>query len=289
MRTLLRAQPAAVGCFFLAVIGAAMFMTDPILRLVSLLFGISGGALMRIFRDPAKDMRFYLLIFAVLTLTNPLFVHRGNTVLFYINGRAFALEALIYGADMALSLISVLIWFRIFSEIMTADKINSLFGRHFSPLATVFTLVLRYVPTFKRRYFEIQSAQKTAGFLCGETFFQRVRAQLNVFFSLAVSSLELSVRTADSMNARGFSVSGHTDLMKNKWRAPDFFLLAFSIFTPGILIFGSISGGLQCGFYPVFRYSPEPIPIIFYAALCSLPTIFEAKERLKWRFCNAKT
>lgn len=288
MRTFLRAQPAAVGCFFLVIIGGAMFITDPILRIISLFFGILGGALMRIFREPVKDMRFYLFIFAALTLTNPLFVHRGNTVLFYINGRAFTFEALIYGADMSVSLISMLIWFRLFSEIMTSDKINSLFGRHFSPIATVFTLVLRYVPTFKKRYYEIQSAQKTAGFLCGETFFQRVRAQLNVFFSLAVSSLELSVRTADSMNARGFSLSGHTDLMKNRWRAQDFFVLAFSVITLAVLITVSVFGGSRCGFYPVFRCRPEPFTIIFYAALCSLPAIFEVKERLKWRCCNAE-
>jgi energy-coupling factor transport system permease protein len=288
MRKFSRLQPAAAGIYFLAVIGILMFTSSPVLRLISLIFGVTSAVLMRIFRAPLKDFGFYLLIFAAISLSNPLFVHRGSTPLFYINDRPFTLEALVYGADMALMLISALVWFRIFSQIMTSDKLNALFGRSFSSVAAVMTLVLRYVPTFKRRYYEIRSAQKTAGFLCEDDFFSRVKSELNVFFSLAVSSLELSANTADSMKARGFLLSPHTELRKKELGGSDFFLIILSFLTASTVIFFGISGSSVCEFYPALQLKNSFVCDIFYAFLCAVPIIFEVRERVKWRFCNVK-
>jgi energy-coupling factor transport system permease protein len=274
--------------YFLTVIGAAMFVSNPILRLIALVFAVVNGGFARIFRSPLKDFSFYLLIFVIITLSNPLFVRRGSTPLFYINERPFTLEAMLYGADMAVMLISTLIWFRIFSQIMTSDKISALFGRHFSSIGIVLTLVLRFVPTFKRRFGEIRSAQTAAGFLSGETFFQRVRSELNVFFSLTASSLELSAGTADSMKARGFSVFPHTDLHKKTPCLSDIFTLTICVLTAFAVIFFGINGSSSGSFYPVIQIKNNIFCDILYAILCALPTIFEVKERLKWHFCGVK-
>lgn len=273
---------------FLAVIGAAMFCSDPTVRAAALIFGISGGAAMRIFAEPKKDAVFYLALFAAVTLTNPLFVHRGATALFYVNGRAFTLEALLYGADQAAAMICALIWFRIFSAVMTSEKIGALFGGS-SSLAATLTLVLRYVPTFKKRYREISSAQKTAGFLCGETFLGRVRSRLNVFFSLAESSLELSVRTADSMRARGYMLPRRAEPAKKQAEPADILAVLMSVTAAAALIISAVSEKSYCGFYPRFRFKTDPVSDCLYAAVCALPTFFEIKERIKWRCCNAKT
>jgi energy-coupling factor transport system permease protein len=288
MRFFMRLKPAAAGIYFAAVIGTVMFVTSPTLRIISLVGGILGGILLRIFRKPLSDFRFYLTVFALVTLSNPLFVHRGSTVLFYLNERAVTLESLLYGANNSLSLISALIWFRIFSEVMTSAKIGSLFGGRCSVLSLLLTLVLRYVPDFKVRYAEIKSAQKTAGFMTGDTFFERVRSHLNVFLSLTESSLELAVRTAMSMNARGGLSQNRTDINGGGFTLADISVTGFSAAEAAVLIAMCVSGKIYCDFYPTFVAENSLAVCVIYAFLCVLPAICEIKERVKWRLSAVK-
>ncbi len=287
MRMMNRLAPSVCGAYFAAVVGIAMFSSDPLVHIFSLIFGAITLALSGISRSLIKDAGFYLSLIAVLSVTNPLFVHRGDTPLFYVNGKAYTLEAAVYGADMAATLVAALIWFRLFSEIMTAEKIASLFRGRFSGAASVFTLTLRYVPEFKIRYYEIGSAQKAAGLLSAETFMQRVRSALRVFFSLAVSSLELSVRTAESIRARGGTLDGRTVFPRYRHTTAGAFVLSISVISTALFVIGAVRNGSICEFYPYIYFRPQAAAESAYAALCILPVIFEVRERLKWRCLNA--
>lgn len=86
-----------------------------------------------------------MLLTAIL---NPIFNHKGLTVLFYLKRNPVTLESVAYGAASGVMLGSVLLIFSCFNRIITDDKILYLFGRIIPSLAVVLSMALRFVPLF---------------------------------------------------------------------------------------------------------------------------------------------
>ncbi|MGN0633181.1 MAG: energy-coupling factor transporter transmembrane component T family protein [Oscillospiraceae bacterium] len=283
MRLFSRIKPSVLLVYFICVIGTSVFLQSPHIHVISLFFAVMTCSFFGLFRQPLRDIRFYTTIMLVITLSNPLFVTKGSTAIFYINNRPYTLEALLYGLDSSISLLSAIVWFRCFSEIFTSEKIGSLLGGGaLSSVGTVFTLTMRWVPSFKRRYSEIRLAQRTAGFFSGDTFLQRIRSELNVFFTLAVSSLELSAGVADSMRARGSQLGGKTFINRRNLRFFDVLLILLSVLAMAAVILFAANGRLFSRFYPSVSISADPLPLIFYSLLCAVPSIFQVREVIKW-------
>lgn len=76
-----------------------------------------------------SDMGFYLPLFLLVAVTNPLFSHNGVTPLFFMNGNPVTLEAVVYGVFISVMVVGVLFWCKCYNEIMTEDKFLYLFGR----------------------------------------------------------------------------------------------------------------------------------------------------------------
>ena len=140
-----------------------MFAANPVLSLTALLGGILFCAmLVRRSRVPG-DIGFYVPLFLLVAVTNPLFSHNGVTPLFFLNGNPVTLEALLYGFALAVAVVGVLLWCKGYSEVMTGDKFLYLFGSVIPRLALVLSMALRFVPQFRRQMRRVRCAQKTMG------------------------------------------------------------------------------------------------------------------------------
>ena len=94
-------HPFVLLVYFLSVLTVAMFAANPVLSLTALLGGILFCAmLVRRSRVPG-DIGFYVPLFLLVAVTNPLFSHNGVTPLFFLNGNPVTLEALLYGFALA--------------------------------------------------------------------------------------------------------------------------------------------------------------------------------------------
>lgn len=289
MKLLQGLRPASFCIYFIAVISIAMFSISPILRLICLAMGIINAVFLHVIRKPLRDFIFYFFILLLISFSNPLFNTRGNTVLFYVVNRAYTLEALFYGINNAAVLLAVLVWFRIFSEIMTSDKINSMLKSfHFHSLASILTLTLRYIPTFKQRYNEIHMAHKTSGLLSDEFILKKIASQLRVFFSLATYSFEMSASTAESMKARGYLLENHTDINRSSVKLSDIIIISLTVILFVMLYISIALGSFNTSFYPDISIKFSKSCAIVYFILCTFPTVFQAKEELSWRFYQSK-
>ena len=78
-------HPAVSAVYFASVLLITMFSGNPFLAAVSLF----GGAIFYVISEKKhnriKEFGFYLLVFIVVSVSNPLFTHKGKTVLFFIN------------------------------------------------------------------------------------------------------------------------------------------------------------------------------------------------------------
>lgn len=88
------------GCYFYifyicAVNGYVVW--NPVIQLTALLGGIMFSLMLVRKKAVLSDMGFYLPLFLLVAVTNPLFSHNGVTPLFFMNGNPVTLEAVVYG------------------------------------------------------------------------------------------------------------------------------------------------------------------------------------------------
>ncbi len=289
MRSFEDLNPIAVSVYFLLITVISMFTMDVFLILISFF-----GALTYFFsknglKNPISHI-FPLLLFAVTALINPFISHNGATVLFVLNNNPITLESAIYGLAMAFMLTGVLYWFRLFSEIMTSDKLIYVFGALSPKIALLLSLSLRYVPYFAQQVRKVKAAQTALGLYKEDNIIDRVKGGMRIFSVMVTWVLENGIITADSMTARGYGIGKRSRFSIFSWKAWDVSLLTLS----GLLSIASVFllRNNVFSFYPYFALpllnAKSISGYILYFLLSLLPTIIHAKEAAKWRFLQSK-
>ena len=130
MRTLEKMHPAVCFLYLLAVLGFTAFAREPVTVLISL----GGSVLLAALSGGLKGAGWFGAVAVTGALANFLFVHNGETALFFVGDRAFTLEALCYGAFVGGMLAAVCLWGACAVRFVTSDKYIWLLGRIFPPL-----------------------------------------------------------------------------------------------------------------------------------------------------------
>lgn len=279
--------------YFFSVIVFSMFLMHPILVFISL----TGGFIYSVYlkgRKAVKCNTFYMLpIVLILAVINPLVSHEGNTVIFYINGNAVTVEAFIYGMISAVMFISVLIWFTSYNVIMTSDKFTYLFGKIIPSTSLIITMILRFVPRFKRQIKIVAEGQRAIGRSVKDgNIFDRINHGINIISILTTWVLENSIETADSMKARAYGLKERSNFNYYKLTKRDFKILASILVLIAVIIIGLINGQGEIIFYPDIKIRKiDSFSIVFYISyliLMLIPFIVDVMEELKWKLLKYK-
>jgi energy-coupling factor transport system permease protein len=285
-------HPATLMVYFISMIVIAMFSVNPVILTISLFGGLLFFASMNGIRAFLSDLGFYISMFLLITIINPLFSHNGVTPLFFMNGNPVTLEAILYGADIALMLVGVIYWCKCYSIIMTTDKFLFLFGKAVPKLSLVFSMALRFLPLFHQKLKEIRSVQKSIGLYQEKGFVNKITGELKIFSSLISWSLENSVDTANSMKARGYGLKGRTHFSMYRFKAVDCYFLIATLVLFAVTLLGMITVVTDFTFYPAITHLTLDISqIIVYSAffvLSLLPFFTELKEELVWKYSVSK-
>lgn len=282
-------NPAVTTAYFCAVIGVAMFTMNPLIILLS----IMGGLLIFVIysdKNSLSSSAFYLALFLVMVAINPFVSHNGATVLFVFNNNPVTLEAFIYGVFSALAIVGVLLWFNVFTKMMTRDKLLYVFGFLSPKLALVLSMALRFIPLFREQIKKISQAQKCLGIYKDNNIIDAVKGKLRVFSVMITWVLENGIITADSMTARGYGTGKRSCYSNFKFRAKDlFFLVLITLLTA--LTFISVAKG-KVQYYPEFSIQQADfvclVGYVAYGVLVLIPTVIQTKEVLKWKFLKWK-
>ncbi|MBQ6020451.1 MAG: energy-coupling factor transporter transmembrane protein EcfT [Clostridia bacterium] len=238
-----------------------------------------------------KALRYTLRVvlpLSVLTaVLNPMFNHRGATILAYFpSGNPLTAESLIYGAFAGVLLAASLFWFASLTEIMTTDKFVYLFGRVLPSLGLLLSMALRFVPLFHRKFRDAMDVQRASGGGSEKTA-ARVRRAASAFSMVVTWALENAAQTADSMKGRGYGMRGRTSFSIYRFTPTDAALLCASVLPGAAALLGAVFGQLDFNYYP--RFAPAAAPLssgLFCAAffvLCLIPLLFDLTEVLLWK------
>ncbi len=292
MKAFSKFHPVVLIIYFVSVIGTAMFLAHPVFEAIALTGAILFCFVITKKQDKLSDLKFYIPLFLLIAITNPLFSHNGVTPLFFMNGNAVTLEAILYGIDIAVMLVSVMLWCKAYSIIMTSDKFVYLFGRIIPKLSLVLSMALRYVPMLKRQAKKVSCAQKAMGLYSSKSIADRVKFAVRVFSALVGWSLENAVETGRAMKARGYGLRGRTNYSNYYFLKTDALLLAVCISAFAAVVIGRICGCGNFSFYPrITEIGLSGIDICMYSAfavMAFLPFIIEIEEVIRWKYYRSK-
>ena len=272
--------------YYILAIGITMFSLSPWFLAATLVLSWAYSLLIRGKEIIRLNLIFTFWTVVVMALINVLFTHNGATVLFYVRGNGITLEALIYGFSAAIMLVSVIIWFTTFNVIMSADKLIYIFGKAAPVLGLTLSMVFRYVPLLKTRFSEVKMGQACLGRGSEKGFLPVVR-QFGKEVSILISwSLESSIDSADSMEARGYGLRGRTSFHLYRFTARDILLLALMLGLGAVVVAGAVMGKTTVYFYPVYEVRPlDPMSVVTLAAyvlLLALPLIIDLTAEIRW-------
>lgn len=287
-----RLHPLVNIMFYICVLGITMFQMHPVFIVISM----AGAAMYIIYLKKSKALKYILAmvpVFLLSAIINPLFSHKGSTLLFYLfTGNPVTKESIIYGVAAGAVLVTTLLWFCSFNKVVTTDKILSAIGKILPAIAMMISMVVRFVPKYVRHIKETSNANKVfnsekAGKMT------RLKVGMNIFSITTTWALENSVDTVDSMRARGYGSGKRTSYSNYKLSSVDVVILIVIIILAVSTVSGiafNVTGSI---YYPVFEIKNSDtwqayIVYIMYGILCFTPLFINVKEDIKWRRLKSK-
>ncbi len=246
-------HPYVSFLYFFAVLCFSVAVKHPFYLGLSLLLALLTNLLLKNWKGLAS---FALMIpfFLILSCFNPLVSHWGDTVLFNLfsdPSKPVTLEAICYGLNNALMLVTVVLWFLAFSCVITSEKLTFIFAPLFPALSIMLVMILRMIPFYRRRASDISEGRRGLGLERGSSFFQRMKDKMQVLSAVTSSTLEDGKITADSMISRYWGQGKRTSFLHYPFTLKDFLLTLICLALSAVIILALIKGAGKMNFYPV--------------------------------------
>lgn len=282
-------NPFAVAVYYLCVLAVTMFSMNPLLLCIALVTAVISAVFNR--SASRRNHLFSAAVFLIAAMLNPLFVHKGVTVLFYLNDRPFTLEAAVYGLSAAMMLTAALYRLRELSKALSSDKVLYLFGRFSPKLGLMLSMTLRYVSLLRVRWRRIQDSQKALGLYDDGNLIDAVRGRARVLSILITWTLENGIITAESMESRGYNSGRRTSYAVYRVHLTDVIFIIICILLTAVIAVGVYRS--RSVYYPALDMDLlNPWGTAGAAAFTLLnlmPLIIDVKEAIRWRLLLSKT
>lgn len=287
-----RCHPAVNFTFFLVAIVGGMLFLHPAFLICSILLSALYYLTIR-GREGWKLVGGMLPLLLALSVLNPLFNTYGEHVLFtYFHGRPYTLEALLYGAALGAMMVSVLLWFACYNAVMTSDKLLYLFGKLAPSVTLILTMVLRLVPSYKKKLMQLNGARRCIGKGTNTgTRRERLEHSTVLLSTLTSWALEGSVITADSMRSRGYGSGERTAFSIYRMEGRDRALLGWMLLLAAAVLFSGLRGAASVSYTPVLAIGDNfytKVGLAAYALFLAIPSAVNIWEELRWHSLKSK-
>jgi len=279
--------------FVFAIVFSCIFL-HPVTLVISLVCGFAYSVVLNGTGQVKRNLMYMLPALLLMALINPAFNHEGVTILYYLpGGNPLTLESVYYGFLSATMIISVILFFSCFNEVMTSDKIIYLFGRIIPSLSLIFSMTLRFIPRFTQQLKITVNSQKCIGRdVRGGGIIKRVKSGISILSIIITWSLENAIDTSDSMKSRGYGLKGRTAFSIYSFSKRDAKVLSVILLLATYVIIGSIMGETYFNCFPFIQTADFSIyglsVFAAYFTLLSIPIIIEISEVIKWKSIHSE-
>ncbi|MTD41726.1 energy-coupling factor transporter transmembrane protein EcfT [Erwinia sp. CPCC 100877] len=284
-------HPFVTVCYYLFLLAFTMSTANPVV-LSSVFISSLSLRLFYLAGQSKRSITYPLFFMLIIGITNPLFVHRGGTVLFFLGRKPITFEAFIYGIFMGMMIASVIYLFQNMQAAIGMEKFFYLFGQRLPKLTILLTLIFRFMPLFQYYFTELNQVQRSIQKTQKLRFREKAAYGLDLFGHLFTWLLETSMDTADAMKARGYTTHRSSRLVF-QWSYSD---LIFLLLLGGSGIFYTHSFLIEGFAYHFYPYSEalgpfirqRPLYYILFVIFTCLPTINKLREEITWRILQSR-
>ena len=291
-------HPLVTFIYFVVVIGCAMFVMHPIFLILSLM----GGLFYNLYINREKALKtlitFYIPVFLICAVANPIFNHKGVTIITYLpSGNPLTLETIVYGFATGIMLVTVLCWFTCYISVMTSDKFIYIFGKIIPAMSLVLSMALRFVPKYQIQLKKVSDSQRVMEKDVKEqkgikSIISKSKKGMHILSILTTWSLESSVITADSMRARGYGLRGRNNFVIYRFDTRDKMMTIVLALETIIVLTGIFTSKVNFLYYPMIMVNEvTPVTLVIYICygiLCMTPWIINRIEDIRWHYLRSK-
>lgn len=270
-------HPRVTFLTYVSLLVWTMIKPHPVLTVWSVV-----GSLLLLFsyyRAGAKDtVKRVTVLFLLIALFNPLFVHRGVTVVGFLFGRPITVEAMLYGVQTGLMIAAIMLWSASFSRLLNSEKVLALTGGVMPKISLILMLTLRSIPRYKRKLKQMEEVYVP------RPDHGKIRRRLALWNQLFGWAIEESVVTADSMLARGYGIGPRSSFNLFIWRKADTAALLWLIVWNAAMGVATHVGLFDITFYPRFAIMGfRPLSVILPAFMFLAPALYLMLDRRIYR------
>lgn len=312
-----RYHPVVNLIFYLLVLGTTMFQMSVGLVFISLFSAVVYYFMLKK-TEGLKYCAVVVGIIIVSAIINPLFSHKGGTLLFYLfTGNPVTLESIIYGLISAIIIGAMLLWFSTFNQVMGVERILGAIGKVLPNVSLLITMIMRFIPQYtrhqrkvsmvnkvnKRNYdekinllnrektekenvIEARKRQKKKNGI--DKIIDSIKEGSRTFSITTTWALENSIYTADSMKARGFGTGRRTNYSNYKFQKRDYLLMGWLVILWLVVVFSLEREKVYTYYYPFIQVKNNMVVYLMYGLLCLTPVLINVKEEIRWLILKSR-
>ena len=312
-----RYHPVVNLIFYLLVLGTTMFQMSVGLVFISLFSAVVYYFMLKK-TEGLKYCTVVVGIIIVSAIINPLFSHKGGTLLFYLfTGNPVTLESIIYGLISAIIIGAMLLWFSTFNQVMGVERILGAIGKVLPNVSLLITMIMRFIPQYtrhqrkvsmvnkvnKRNYGEkinllnrektekenvIEARKKQKNKKGIDKIIDSIKEGSRTFSITTTWALENSIYTADSMKARGFGTGRRTNYSNYKFQKRDYLLMGWLVILWLVVVFSLEREKVYTYYYPFIQVKNNVVVYLIYGLLCLTPVLINVKEEIRWLILKSR-
>ena len=312
-----RYHPVVNLIFYLLVLGTTMFQMSVGLVFISLFSAVVYYFMLKK-TEGLKYCAVVVGIIIVSALINPLFSHKGGTLLFYLfTGNPVTLESIIYGLISAIIIGAMLLWFSTFNQVMGVERILGAIGKVLPNVSLLITMIMRFIPQYTRHQRKVSMVNKVNKRNYGEKInllnrektekenvieackkqkkkngidkiIDSIKEGSRTFSITTTWALENSIYTADSMKARGFGTGRRTNYSNYKFQKRDYLLMGWLVILWLVVVFSLEREKVYTYYYPFIQVKNNVVVYLIYGLLCLTPVLINVKEEIRWLILKSR-
>lgn len=234
----------AATTFLCAVLAAVIFSADnPIILLGIFMTEFAVFSLTGSWQKLLNGLKLFLPFSIVTVLINMMFVYEGRITLFYIFGKRFTLESLIYAAILSFKLLLIIYVFMLLELLIDSDRAASYFSSKIPKTTLMMMIALKLFPNMKERMLNLRDVYFMRGVnLNAERLWDRVRGNIPVMSILLENSLDGAFDIGEAAYVRGFLSGGRTVYDRQQFKAIDYIIAVESLVFLGFFIYAKLKG-----------------------------------------------
>ena len=199
-----RYHPGVITLYFAAMLVFTVWFQQPVFLALSLFTALVVSKA-TLGDQWGRRLGWSLLLGAIIGIWWAVFARFGDTILIdNLLGNPLTMEGLVYSATLWVRVTAVVLWWESLLRLVPAERLLTLTGKVFPHLSLYGTVLLRFLPQFRRQRQGIQAAR--AGIGIAESWREKTRRESMT----ATWGLESIQRTVQAMRCRGYSLRRRT-------------------------------------------------------------------------------